>query len=317
MDNIIAYPLGLDRFNPLNRILTFDVFNQGLNGWMALLPNFTQAPDFDVRESIFDKTQFPPVMLSSATYRYPGTHGSMSGTYSLKISTRPEANRYEDIPATGGMGHAVKRLSVPDVKRGLYQIEAWFSYTAEQDRISGSEDLAGISEKSIRAFGAGFDIQDTRNRFFVGCRYLNSVNGELKQKWQVCKATESTDEDWAHGRKGEWNRWGIDPMWYGRRYPDGRHDGFQDIPNGKQKLCYNETDCKINWLYFRMLFDLGKHEYVELQAQDRIFDLRGTEFTLLKSYNRIDGLMNPFFWIENDTDRRVFLYLDSVVISRE
>ena len=183
MNKTITYPLGIDRFNPLSRILTYDVFNHGYNGWLALMPNFTQAPDFDVRYSIVDKTQFPPGMLSSATYRYPGTHGAMSGAYSLKISTRPVANRYEDPPAPGSLGHAIKRLSIPSADKALCQMEAWLTYTAEQDRVSGSEDLAGISEKSIRAFGAAFDIQEGDHRFFVGCRYLNSVNSNLKQKW--------------------------------------------------------------------------------------------------------------------------------------
>lgn len=317
MNKTITYPLGIDRFNPLSRILTYDVFNHGYNGWLALMPNFTQAPDFDVRYSIVDKTQFPPVMLSSATYRYPGTHGAMSGAYSLKISTRPVANRYEEPPAPGSLGHAIKRLSIPSADKTLCQMEAWLTYTAEQDRVSGSEDLAGISEKSIRAFGTAFDIQEGDHRFFVGCRYLNSVNSNLKQKWQYIQASDVSDPDWTYGNEGEWARRGIDPMWYGRRYPDGTHDGFKDVPGGEQKLCYNETDCKINWLYFRLLFDIGKRQYVEVQAQDRTYDLRGKEITLVPAYKRIDGLLNPLFWIENDTNRRVFLYLDSVLISME
>ena len=36
------------RYNPLKRILAYDVFNTGFNGWMTLLPNFTEYPDFDV-----------------------------------------------------------------------------------------------------------------------------------------------------------------------------------------------------------------------------------------------------------------------------
>ena len=77
------------RFQPLERILAYDVFNTGFNGWMTLMPNFTEYPDFDVPATLVCKDQWPPVMLSSATYRYPGTHGAMSGTYSLKLSTRP------------------------------------------------------------------------------------------------------------------------------------------------------------------------------------------------------------------------------------
>lgn len=59
------------RFMPLQRILAYDVFNTGFNGWMTLLPNFTEYPDFDVPPTLVNKDQWPPVMLSSATYRYP------------------------------------------------------------------------------------------------------------------------------------------------------------------------------------------------------------------------------------------------------
>ena len=75
------------RYQPLKRVLSYDVFNTGFNGWMTLMPNFTEYPDFDVPKTLVNKDQWPPVMLSSATFRYPGTHGAMSGTYSLKLST--------------------------------------------------------------------------------------------------------------------------------------------------------------------------------------------------------------------------------------
>ncbi len=307
----------LDRFNPLKKVLVCDVFNNGFNGWVTLMPNFTQAPDFGTREGVIDKKQWPPVMLSSATYRCPGTHGSMSGTYSLRLSTRPLASRYEEIPLAGSMGHAAKRLSFHRPERGLVQFEMWFAYTAEQDRVSGTQDLAGLSECSIRAFGASFDMQEGGERYFAGARYLNSVNGGLKQRWQVMKAAECTDEEWTFGRQGEWCRRGVDPFWYGRRYPDGRHDGFCDVPGAQQQLCYNETDCKINWLYFRLLIDTARREYVELQCEDVTFAVRGIDFTLVPGYARIEKLLNPNIWVENDTNRRVFLYVDSVLISME
>ena len=94
------------RYQPLKRVLSYDVFNTGFNGWMTLLPNFTEYPDFDVPKTLVNKDQWPPVMLSSATFRYPGTHGAMSGTYSLKLSTRPVAAPYTEIPAEGCLGHA-------------------------------------------------------------------------------------------------------------------------------------------------------------------------------------------------------------------
>ena len=123
------------RFTPLRNILCYDVFDRGFNGWMTLMPNFTEHPDFDVPPTLVDKTQWPPVMLSSATFRYPGTHGSMSGTYSLKLSTRPVAAPYTEKPAPGSLGHAIKRLSFWRPGSRYLQIECWFSYTAEQDKV--------------------------------------------------------------------------------------------------------------------------------------------------------------------------------------
>ena len=63
--------------------------------------------------------------------------------------------------------------------------------------------------------------------------------------------------------------------------------------------------------------DIENREYVEFQSGHRTFDLRGTAFSLADPYARITDLINPVFWIENDTDRRVFLFIDSVVISAE
>ena len=75
----------VSRFQPLQRVLTHDVFNDGFNGWMVIMPNFCNE-GFEQSPSIVIKDQWPPCMLSTATFRYPGSHGSMSGQYSLKTS---------------------------------------------------------------------------------------------------------------------------------------------------------------------------------------------------------------------------------------
>ena len=77
----------------------------------------------------------------------------------------------------------------------------------------------------------------------------------------------------------------------------------------------NETPDKINWHYFALTVDLAKWEYVELCSVNRVFDLRGVKMTLVDPYPRINFLHNPFLWVESDTNRRVFLYVDSIVIS--
>ena len=73
----------------------------------------------------------------------------------------------------------------------------------------------------------------------------------------------------------------------------------------------------MNWNYFRLLIDYNKREYIELQSQDRIFDLRGIAPTATPRYKGIDNLINPIFYIETDTNRSVNLFLDSVVYSIE
>lgn len=296
----------LGQFQPLKRVVSHDDFDRGMCGWLDLTPNFT-LENFSARKSIVDKAQWGPIMLSSATFGYVGTHGSMAGTYSLKLATRPVAAPYQEPPKAGSMSHAIKRLSVNGPK-GLKQIEMWYAYTPEQDRI-------GLSEQAIRAFGVFCDVQDEEHRYFIGARYLNSVDGEMKQRWQYMQTGDVTDQQWAYGTDGDWCKRGVDPQWYGRRYGDGSTDGFQFVPDGHQQLCYNESDDKINWLYLRLTFDTAKREYVELQSGDRVFNLRGIKPTYVPSYARIRGLFNPGIWVEADEQRRVFMFVDSVVVS--
>lgn len=306
MNRTIALDQGIEKYSPLETILCYDDFDRGLCGWVDLKPNY-RYEDFEPFEGPVDLTRWGPTMLSTATFSFPGTHGSMNGIYSLKVSTRGTANRYEKKPAPGSMGHAIKRLSMFKPK-GLLRLEMWYAYTAEQDRT-------GFSENDIRAFGILFDLQDEKHRYMPGLRYLNSVNGELRGLWQYTKAGDVSDAEWEYGKEG-WHKPGIDPQWYGRRYPDGRTDSFIEIENGEQRLCYNESDDKINWLYLRLTVDAAKRQYVEMQSGDRVFDLRGLSPTLADAYANIDGLLNPMIWVEADTDRRVFLYVDSIVISQ-
>ncbi len=296
----------LSKFQPLHTIVAYDDFDRGLCGWIDLKPNHTEA-DFRAYPGILDKTQFGPSMLSTASFGFAGTHGSMDGLYSLKVATRPVANRYEEPVKPGSLGQAIKRLSVHR-PCGLMQFEMWYAYTPEMDRI-------GIGEQDVRAFGVLFDMVDDQYRYFMGVRYVNAVNGDMTQRWQYMHAGPVSDEAWTYGAQNEWAKTGIDPQWYGRRYADGSTDGFQWVPDGRQQLCYNETDDKINWLYLRFLFDTEKREYVELQSGQKTYDLRGLSPTLVGAYARVRGLLNPSVWIETDTDRRVFLYLDSVVVS--
>ena len=309
MEHVIALDAGLSKYQPLKRIICYDDFDKGLNGWIDLHPNYVGTDFNTLRYSHVDKTQWGPMMLSSASFRLAGTHGSMDGTYSLKLSTRPVANTYTEAPAPGSLSHGIKRLTT-HLPKGLRQYEMWYAYTPEQDR-------QGLSEQAIRAFGIFFDIQDDDYRYFIGARYVNSVNGEMVRRWQIFQAKQVSDLEWAYGVEDDWCKMGIDAMWYGKRYDDGSTDRFEWITDGYQDLCYNESDDKINWSYLRLLIDTEKREYVELQSGNKIFDLKGIKPTLTAPYARIKGLFNPSMWVENDTNRSVFFYVDSVVVSGE
>ncbi|MBS1814696.1 MAG: hypothetical protein JSS87_07455 [Acidobacteria bacterium] len=309
MQRVLSYERGLEKFNPLSRVHTYDDFDLGFNGWMDLTPNFVY-PDFRQAKTEIDLASWAPTMLSSAPMRFAASHGSMEGTYSLKLNTKPVANRWEEIPASGSMGTAIKRLSGFGNPSKL-QIETWYSYTPQQDR-------EGLGEEDIRAFGFYFDVQDSEYRYMPGVRYVNSINGQLVKRWQYWKVSEGVSKkDWCFGLEEGWQEPGVDNLWYGRRYPDGSADGYQWIPNGEQDLLYNESPDKINWIYFRLTVDCRKREYIELQSQDKVFDLRGLTPTLTPRYKGIDNLINPIFYLEADTNRSVNLFLDSVVYSTE
>lgn len=309
MHRTLMYERSLQKFSPLANIVTYDDFDRGFNGWLDLTPNFVNE-DYQQHPTAVDLADWAPIMLSNAPMRLASSHGSMEGTYSLKLSTRPVANRYAEIPAAGSMGAAIKRLSKYGPTSRI-QIEAWYAYTPQQDRV-------GTGEEDIRAFGFFFDLQDQEHRWMPGVRYLNSVDGQLVRTWQYWRASDGLSrEQWCHGRTDGWQDVGIDNLWYGKRYADGSADGYQWLPGGNQELVYNESPDKINWIYLRLLIDYQNREYIELQSQDQVFDMRGLRPTLAAPYAGITNLINPIFYIETDTDRSVNMFLDSVVYSTD
>lgn len=295
-----------DRFSPLDEVLCFDEFDRGQRGWLDLRPNFVRS-GFGAHSEEVDLVHWGPTMISSATFPMMGTHGSMSGTYSLKLTTRPNAAPVDQPPAPGSMGLAIKRLARHRSYHQL-QIEAWLAYTPEADR-------AGVGDLDVRAFGCFIDLQTGGNRWMPGVRYLNSADGSAVKQWQYFHVGDNvTEEDWSYGAAG-WHKRGVDSQWFGRRRSDGSGDGFAWVPEGQQALVSNESDDKINWMYLRLLVDVERREYVELQCMDRVFDLRGMAPFMSPPYAGIDGLVNPVFFVETDANRRAFLFVDSVVIS--
>ena len=308
----------LTLYDPLSEILFCDDFDNGLNGWTAYAPNLRgdAIEYFDAQQRF---SQVGPPMLSTMTYSLVGTSGSPHGTYSMKIATRPVAAPPTEMPSKGSTGQALKRITFR--KRQLLKFETTFGLKVEQDR-------PGIGETDLRAFAFFWDIQDEECRYFTGVRYVNSTGGRLQHRWQFFKASEGRDEDWGemgesavgHSEQGSASRKtyikrGIDAHFSGKRSDDGGGEGFQDVPNGHQDLCWNETNDKLNWHYFSLVFDTDRREYVEMTCADRVFDLRGLKPTYVEPYPRIRALLNTNFHVESDTNRRAFMFVDSVVLS--
>jgi hypothetical protein len=309
----------IEMYKPLSEVLFCDDFDNGLNGWVAYAPNLQQdVMEYYPAQQRF--TQVGPPMLSTMTYSLVGTYGSLAGTYSMKIATRPIAASPIEWPVKGSTGQALKRYTIS--KRQLLKFEMIFGIKVEQDR-------PGIGETDFRAFAFFWDIQDEEARYFIGTRYMNAAGGKLQQRWQYFKASEGRDEDWGEmgesavgldpKPKGERQRTfikrGIDAHFCGKRTLDGGGEGFQDVPDGWQELCWNETNDKLNWHQFSLLIDTDKREYVELRCADRVFDLKGLKPTLVEPYPRIRALLNSNVHVEADTDRRAFIYVDSAVLS--
>lgn len=296
----------VSRYNPLARVLCADDFDRGHNGWLDLRPNFVK-PGYRAQSDEVDLVHWGPTMISSASFPRAGTHGSMSGTYSLKLSTRPNAAPADERPAPGGMGIALKRLSQPGPIERL-KLEAWLTYIPEDDR-------EGFADKDVRAFGCFVDLQTGGNRWQPGVRYVNSIGGTPVRRWQWFGVSPSaTDASWSYGQEG-WHVRGIDTQWYGTRHADGSSEGYQWVDAEPRAAVSNESDDKINWMYFALTVDVANRSYESLYFVDREYDLRGLAPEYAKPYAGLDGLINPVFFVETDTDRRAFLFIDSVVLS--
>ena len=151
----------------------------------------------------------------------------------------------------------------------------------------------------MRSFGVVFDIQDSRHRVLPQVRYLNALNGEPQNKWQYKERS-------------------IDFHDVGDRtvtiYHYGEED-WKDIPGGRQLLCYNEIPTKVNWHYFRLGFDIRTLRYTELQCNDLVLDLSGLGTLKFDAMPNLQNLFNVIPFVDSDSDKRAFLYFDSILLS--
>ena len=94
-------------------------------------------------------------------------------------------------------------------------------------------------------------------------------------------------------------------------------EGWEDVPGGDQRLCYNEIATKQNWHYLKVGIDLGSMSFSSFQCNDRIFDVSAIEPMTMPAMANLWCMLNTLFWVETDRDKRAFLYVDSLVLSAD
>jgi len=287
----------LSRFNPLPRILFFDDFDEGVNGWCELIGN--HDGDLDrVRPVVADMR---PPQLSNLSFFDIGCHGALDGTYALKLATRPRP---------GHTALAIKRLTA--IRPGPVQLEAWFTFKAEQTfgrrrgrAYDGNHDPSALD---FGDFTVSNDICEGEQgaRYHTCLRYANTDrHGRLLQKWLYKTTVQTTT-------RMEWSGAAGPAQDYHVAHPDD----WADVPGGQQTLCYNEVASKINWHYLRWRFDLGTRRSVELQVSDRVMDLREIPVPLYPdAYWGLERLLNFSLDVRTHVPVRNFLFVDSVLVS--
>jgi hypothetical protein len=296
----------LDRYQPLERVLSVDDFNEGFCGWQTLFPDYDgwedypgKHPDIDSLARSVELTlaggqrvdrRLPlglraAPMLSSLTSWDIGSQGSWNGHYALKIPT---------LACAGDKGVVVKRLTSP--WRGRFRIETWFCFKAEHPDFR-------LGQTAIRSVMLCCDVMDAEGqtaagsaRWWPAMRYWNAEEGRLIGRWQIQT-----------------------------RGSGGVFDGpWTDLEDGAQRLAFNRSPTKYQWHYLRLTFDLGSHTYVDFHCSGRDFAVAGLRHEpepplpgYRGSTDRCWGLVAVCFAVETGEDRRSFLFLDSVVVSAD
>jgi hypothetical protein len=273
---------GLSRFDPLPRIIAFDDFDRGGCGWTQLTGNYegsldTMLPGF---------AQITSPMLSTLGHWETGSHGGIDGSYALKLATRPVKN---------ALTAAVKRLTFR--KAGPIRFEFYATFKPEANSLE-------LSQRDIKSIGFLFDLQSGEpggERVMPHLRYLNAKGDDLHEKWQF-KRRRPTITDIGDFGETVSHFHLADADW-------------EDLPDGHQKLCYNEIPTKVNWHYFRFDFDLAAMKATHFQCNDRIFDLTQYDSIHIPAMPNLWCMLNICMFVETNSDKRGFLYVDSACLS--
>lgn len=284
MTNLQAIDPRLSRFDPLERVFFYDDFDEGIRGWSELIGNYEHRLDSMLPEY----SDMRPPMLSNLTMWDTGSAGSMEGSYALKLATRARA---------GSLATSIKRQTFR--RRGQIQLECYFTFKPEASELRLSLD-------DVRAFGVLFDLQDGMNpefRWMPHLRYLNAVDDEMINRWQVKGQTRpfhnigDSGETVSHFHLGPEN-------W-----------DFVDCP--AQTLCYNEIATKMNWHYLKVNVDLAERRFIGFQCNDLVYNGETLKHISIPAMPNLNCMLNTAFWVETNRDKRAFLYVDSVLLSGE
>jgi hypothetical protein len=295
----------LSKFSPLPRILAFDEFDSGTHGWTELLGNYNGRGDLSTVDD--HMRDFRPPQLSACNFFDIGTHGALSGTYALKLATRP----YKGHTAV-----AIRRLTMSG--RGLVQLETYFAFKSEATLGGGAElDNFGDvqwdgnthpSEAQFGAFTVATDLcGDGGLRYHTVARYQNTdLDNHFTRQWMAPTVPEPTPREHFEGKV---------KLEYAADFTAPNPEDWQ--PFGEpQELCYNEVPTKVNWHYLRWLIDTDKRKNVELQVNDRVMDMRDVPVPPYEErYETLENLLNFYFSVRTHSSVRNFLFLDSVLIS--
>jgi hypothetical protein len=274
----------LSRFEPLKRIIAFDDFDRGHCGWVQHQGNY----DGDFDSVLPGYAQMQPPMLSTLPNWDFGSHGGIDGNYVLKVQT---------LPTAGARSSCVKRLTFRDA--GAIRLEFYFTFKPEATELT-------LSETDVRAFGLLFDLQSgdaTPNgeRVMPHLRFLNARDGDHVQKWQFKRAVEKaatlSNKTATHDHMAD--------------------SGWEDLPGGAQKLCYNEIPTKVNWHYGRIDLDLRDLRVTGFRINDRVHDMRNFSEMRMPAWKNLWCMLNILFFVETDVDKRAWAALDSICLSAE
>lgn len=297
----------LSKYDPLPRIITFDDFNQGAHGWVELGGNYDGQGSLESLDPHF--RDFRPPQLSNANFFDVGTHGGMTGTYSLKLATRKLAGH----TATG-----IRRLTMSG--RGLLQIEAYLAWKVEANLGGGEEanrygDItwdanSHPSEAQFGAFTVATDMCGEGVRYHNVMRFVNSDrDGHIVQKWAYPLVAEPTPHERYQGKVS------FDAL---ADFTAPNPDDWRFVSDERQENCFNEVPTKINWHYLRFLVDTRTRRNVELQFNNSLLDLRDVPVpAYADKYESLENLLNFYFSVRTLSPHRNFLFLDSVVISAD